>query len=382
VIASTHSDGSEAVRESNLVQLLRSLRARAGVDQSVADACVALERTLAPSTDDLPFLSVLVRTQGNRLAPLKDALLCLAGQTDQDFEVILLVHSEDDAAIAEVTHLVARLEPTFRERVRLDVVKGGARAVPLNIGLADARGRFVSVFDDDDLLMGHWVESFRAGAIRAPGSMVRSLSANQWVRPEIWHGDVAGVRTTSWPTVEYPPKFNHVDHMLVNRSPFMTWAFPRTLFSSLGLRFDEELFVCEDWDVIMQGAALCGVENVSELTSIYRRWHSGDSSYIVHRRSEWIGSEERVRDRLDSLPLLLPPGSVESLRTLLGRVDVVARYGLLFKGARLRQPLDAIWVSAQPAVNVALKTRIRLLRAKARVRRPRARLRRAGSRKE
>jgi glycosyltransferase involved in cell wall biosynthesis len=347
----------------------------------LTEACVALERALAPRTDDSPFLSVLVRTQGNRIAPLKDALLCLAGQTDQDFEVVLLVHSEDEGSIAEVTRLVGRLEPTFRERVRLDVVKGGARAAPLNVGLADARGRFVSFFDDDDLLMGHWVESFRAAAARAPGCMLRSLSAIQWVRPETWHGDVAGVRTTSWPTVEYPPGFNHVDHLLVNRSPFMTWAFPRTLFSSLGLRFDEELFVCEDWDVILQGAAVCGVEDVGELTSIYRRSRSGDSSYIVHRRSEWIGSEERVRARLDAAPVLLPAGSVDSLRTLLGRVDVVARYGLLFKGARLRQPLDAIWVGAQPAVNVALKTRIRLLRAKARVRRARASRRRHRSRK-
>ena len=40
--------------------------------------------------DDAPFLSVVMRTQGKRTNALKEALLCLNAQTDQDFEVIVM----------------------------------------------------------------------------------------------------------------------------------------------------------------------------------------------------------------------------------------------------------------------------------------------------
>ena len=41
-----------------------------------------------------PFLSVVMRTQGKRLESFKDALLCLASQTDQDFEVVVVEHAK------------------------------------------------------------------------------------------------------------------------------------------------------------------------------------------------------------------------------------------------------------------------------------------------
>ena len=342
--------------EGNLALILTQLQSEPFASDALRAAAAQLHRVIDEGNEAQRFLTVIVRTQGNRLEPLKDALLCLAGQSVQDFDVVLVVHSEDEEAIAAVTSIHARLEPSFKDRVALEVVRGGARALPLNKGLESASGRYVSVFDDDDLLMGHWVESFLEASMQAPGTMLRAVSANQSIRPETWTNGAAGIRTLSWTQVEFPKHFVHIDHLLINRSPFMTWAFPRTLFFTLGKRFDEELAVCEDWDMILQGASLCGVTEVHELTSIYRRWQRGDSSYLVHHRSEWLDSENRVRDRLEASPLLLPPGSVSQVKDLLGRIDVMARYGLLFKGPHLRQPLDYLWVASQPLVNVALKT--------------------------
>lgn len=341
----------------NIGALLGELTRRPDASEALIRASAELGELLAPADKTGPFLTVLVRTQGQRPEPLRDALLCLAGQTCQDFEVLVLIHTEDADAVADVHRIVSRLEPSFASRVRALHIEGGSRATPLNVGVKEARGRRIAVFDDDDLLMGHWVEAFAEAEDEARGRLIRALSANQWVKPEQWQGDLAGMRALSWPAVEFPDTFDHVDHLQINRSPFMTWAFPRELFHVVGLRFDEELAVCEDWDVILQGSAWFGVYGATELTSIYRRWKRGDSSYLVHARQEWLGSEERVRDRLDAAPLLLPPGSARRVAQLRGRVDIVAIYGPLFRGDRLRQPLNFLWLVAQPGIRFAVRLR-------------------------
>lgn len=38
------------------------------------------------------FLSVILRTQGNRPTGLREAMLCLRAQSNQDFEIILIGH--------------------------------------------------------------------------------------------------------------------------------------------------------------------------------------------------------------------------------------------------------------------------------------------------
>lgn len=353
---------TDQVRESNLVELLRDLSSRPAAAPDLVEAAGALIATLKAPQAPRRFLTVLVRTQGNRIEPLKDALLCLEGQTCQDFDVVILVHSQDADAVAQVRSVVERLEPGFGERVRLDVVPAGARAVPLNVGLGDVTGRYVAVFDDDDLLFGHWVESFKNAELLNSGRMLRAVAANQWVKPEPWSGDIQGMRTTSWPAVEFPAHFDHPEHLLLNRSPFMTWAFPAELFERIGVRFDEELAVCEDWDVILQGASWCGVTEVPELTSIYRRWKRGDSSYLVHDRSEWEASEQRVRDRLDSRVLPLSPGSASTIAKALVEAAVLRRYAVMFRGDALRQPLALLFRAAQPAAHFAVRVRNKLRR--------------------
>src|SRR5699024_9550868 len=141
-------------------------------------------------------------------------------------------------------------------RVRLVDVRGGGRARPLNVGIELARGHYISVFDDDDLVLANWVEGFLAASVSAEGKLLRSLVATQTVVPEQWSQDAHGFRSMSWPKAEYARSFDLYDHLIVNHSPFMSWAFPSHLFSMLGVRFDEQLAVCEDWDVILQGSLL------------------------------------------------------------------------------------------------------------------------------
>ena len=101
-----------------------------------------------------------MRTQGKRASHLRDALTCLAAQTVDSFEVLLMVHSDDaEPALGEVRALVEDFEPAFASRVSVVHVSGGRRARPLNVALERLKAEYVAFLDDDDLVMADWVES-------------------------------------------------------------------------------------------------------------------------------------------------------------------------------------------------------------------------------
>ena len=322
--------------------LIHDLLRQPHIDPEFAARLRAVEEYAVGSDEhDGPFLTVLLRTQGTRREELKDALLCLSAQTDEDFEVIVLDHDAlpDDA---DALRYAVDNQPTrFRDRITVLEVEGGSRARPLNVGINAARGAYVAVFDDDDLVFANWVEEFHRAAETSPGRMLRGIVANQQVRPEVWPHGEAGFRTVSWPKAEYAKTFNQIAHLQVNHSPFMTWAFPRLLFTRYGLQFDEKLLVCEDWDMILRGSLLVGVTDIDALTSIYRRWLGGESSYTIHSSEAWRGSEARVIGKLDRAVIMLPAGSMTRLRRLVENEDLELRYNQLMSSTswKLTAPL-------------------------------------------
>ncbi len=271
------------------------------------------------------FLTVVLRTQGRRPETLKDSLLCLAGQTSEDFEVLVMCHHTDPAEQQIVEELVAAQPASFRERIRVVRVGGGRRARPLNEAIELSRGRYLSFFDDDDLVFGNWVETFAKIAEREPGKLVRSVVASQKAHHESWAGGKDGFRHTSWPRAEYPATFDQFAHLRMNFSPFMGWAFPVQLFTVLGLRFDEELYVCEDWDMILRGSLLLGVADAGEMTAIYRRWEGRESSYTAHDQTQWQASQLRVSAKIDEHIVLGRGGTVAEIVSLLNDRDELRR---------------------------------------------------------
>ncbi len=300
-----------------LQALLTRLAERTGADPEVVSAARTLLRHIDPPHDGGPFLSVLLRTQGRRPEALRDALLCLVGQSSDDFEVLLLVHDADDTATASVAEIVDDHAPLLADRLRVIPVRGGGRARPLNVGVDESRGRYVVALDDDDLVFGHWVESFADAAERSDGSMLRAVGAVQTMQAMTWRGGSAGFRASSLPSPEYVASFDMVRHLVENQSPFMCLAFPRSVFAALGFRFDETLPVLEDWDMALRTALVLGVVEVPAMTSVYRQWSTKDTSLWVHHDDEWHRARRAVITSLDEYPAVFPPGSVERLRSLI-----------------------------------------------------------------
>ncbi len=273
-----------------------------------------------------PFLTVLLRTRGRRPATLEDALLSLAAQTCDRFEVLVLVHDPEEGAVAAVEATVATFHPRFAGRVRVVPVEGGGRAHPLNVGARMARGRYVAALDDDDVAFANWVACFEEAAGRAPGRVVRACVATQTVRslPGAWGGD-DGYEVVSRPHVDYPIEFDYLDHLVDNRTPNNGYAVPRQAVTDLGLTWDESLPVLEDWDHLMRAAAALGVESAPTVSALLRSWSEGLSSKTDHGAEVWKQTHRTIEERHTQAPVLLPAGSAAGLRARALREELTRR---------------------------------------------------------
>jgi SAM-dependent methyltransferase len=263
-------------------------------------------------------MAVVVRTQGKRASRLRDALTCLAAQTTDGFEVLLMVHTDDaEPVLGEVKAIVSDFNPVFSSRVRVVHVSGGRRARPLNAALARLKAEYVAFLDDDDLVMADWVESFvkatGGGAIVRSGVAVREVSA-----PEESHCHPYVVQSSL--QFRYKLDFDRLRHFWENETPICTFAVPRSLIETLGLRFDEELPVLEDWDFLMRSAAFASVRDTRKVTSVYQMWRSGESSASLHEVDVWQATQRVLQDRMNLQPLVLPTGSTDQLIKMCGRL--------------------------------------------------------------
>ncbi len=276
------------------------------------DRAAAQIAPTVPAEVDRPFLSVLTRTQGRRPETLRELLLCLAAQTCDDVEVLVLCHDVPAEREPALNAVLAELPERLATRVRRIDVSGGGRSRPLNVGVDESRGRYVVAVDDDDLVLAHWVEEFRRLADGAPGTVLRAVIAEQDVveTPDVAPGHTA-VSTTRTP---YPDRFDILGHLVSNLTPNLGVAFPREVFDSLGLRYDETLPVFEDWDLLVEAALLCGVTSTPEVTGVYRRWQDQGSSLIETGEEAWRETERELAARIDARELLLPSGTFSALR--------------------------------------------------------------------
>ena len=267
-----------------------------------------------------PFLSIVVRTQGNRTDCLREVLTCLAAQSCQDFEVVIVAHKVNVEQQIGIERLIEDTPVRLRARIRLVLLDHGSRSAPLNVGFQASRGRYISILDDDDVVFGHWVETFQSMERRAAGRMLRTISVPQHTD----HVAVLGrdaARATGPLIDQYPASFDFLEHLRDNYTPNTAVAFPRGVFHDLGQHFDEELSTTEDWDFMMRVASIVGVDSSPTVTCIYRWWTSSESSRTVHDRHEWLRNNGAIFKKFDESQILFPAGSARRVREILQEID-------------------------------------------------------------
>jgi hypothetical protein len=276
---------------------------------------------------DHPFLSVLTRSQGTRPSMLAEALTCLAAQTLEDIEVVVLVPGDDPGALQSSEAVVRSFEEGFVARVRVEQVTSDSRSATLNAGLELAHGRYVAFLDEGDLVTGDWAQRFAEGAEGAPGKLVRSVCDVRHVRRPAPEEEAMGAVpvTLTKPLAEFGERFDAISHLAVNTTPLSSVALPRSLVTEFHLRFDEQLAVGEDWDFLVRAALVVGVEDTGHVTSIHQRWTDEAAAMPVPSEA-WEAAHAKMLSSLDAAPLLLPPGSATELAFLAGDASLARKH--------------------------------------------------------
>ena len=255
------------------------------------------------------FLSVIIRTQGKREEGLRESLLCLQAQSNQNFEIILIAHKVNNEQEKLIKDILNQQDLEFRAKIRFFKLDEGTRTTPLNFGFAHAWGEYAAVFDDDDILFDNWVESFWECAKNNRGRILHSFAfAQNWKNIE-----GLGYRAETAPVVNYCAEFDLLSQLTVNRCPLMTLAFPVNIFQNVGIIFNEKLNVTEDWEYFMRIAFLCGVSDVCEPTAIYRFWENIETSANLHNQEDWTETYHAIQKSFDEYHIILPPNNIKRI---------------------------------------------------------------------
>ncbi len=263
------------------------------------------------------FLSVVIRTQGNRKESLLETFLMLQGQTDNDFEILLVVHKAKPEGKACVEEVLSLLLPEFIKRIRVFFLDEGTRATPLNFGAINAKGCYYVALDDDDLVTDHWVETFHSGAKEAEGALIRSHALTQkWKTAQRKDGSNI-LRSEGSHRTYFCRPFSIFEMLKEDITPIACVAIPTFVVQKMGFRYDETLNVCEDWDFLVRAILYFGIYDTQEITFIYRLWEkSNGDSHALHPWEEWIETIERIKKKFETYPIITTYGDIQAYETI------------------------------------------------------------------
>ena len=263
--------------------------------------------------EEMPFLSVITRTQGKRIEALRETFLSLAGQSCDDFEVLVMGHNIEEENEKKVLEAISETPEFLRRKIKYIPVYGGNRSTPINKGFEKANGEYAVLLDDDDIVFDQWVSVFKEKAKEYPGSIVHAYVVSQKWSLEINDDGREILRAEDAPENQFCKDFHYIKELYGNSCPVLGLAFPLFPFKEMGFAFDETLDTTEDWDYLMSLSGLCGVVDIREVTSMYRLWNNAENSHSLHTISEWNENRKKIQNRMMNRPLLLPKEYVGEL---------------------------------------------------------------------
>lgn len=268
-----------------------------------------------------PFLSVLTRTQGKRIQALTETILCLTAQTDIDFELLIVGHKLNDSQKTVVKDIVDSQPTWLREKIRFIEVNNGTRTTPLNIGFSEARGQYVAILDDDDVVLDNWVEEFHKLAEEFPGTILHSYAFTQKWMAVSTVSSKDSLRAQSSMYNIHCKNFDLIKQLTINNCPPVALAFPSYAFKDFGIQFDETLNTTEDWDYLMRVCFVCGVSDAKTPTCIYRLWTNTETSQTLHSKKEWKENHLFIQNKFQNIPIVFPIGASKSLINSNNEID-------------------------------------------------------------
>lgn len=259
------------------------------------------EVRLSPTDgENAPELSVITRFHNLRsLDYLLEAGSSLKAQTHRPLEWLIVTKNFSEP---QLRALDERLQP-FRDDLAVRVIPAhcepGAdgRSLLLNCGLAEAKGRFVSFLDYDDLLSPSYAEVM-IGLLRHSTAAIAAVGCEQIL--------IDAATREKIRTIHYYRQGHRLTLCWHNIIPIHAFAVDRSKVDAGLLRFDETLDRCEDYELLLR--AITGHELDLSLLHFplcqYRIRNDGTNTSLDGRtdvssadRLAWDEAFARLQDR-------------------------------------------------------------------------------------
>jgi len=206
------------------------------------------------------LISVIIPTY-NRAPFLREALDSVFAQTEKDFELIVV----DDGSTDATRELAAE----YGERLRYFFQPNAGASAARNLGLQNARGRFIAFLDSDDL----WQPKKLARQIawmNAYPEIMLCYTDEIWIRRGVRvNQKKIHAKSGGW---IYPLC---LPRCIISPSSVL---MRRQLFEAAGV-FDEQLPLCEDYDLWLRVASRFVVGFLAEPLMVKRGGHPDQLSH-------------------------------------------------------------------------------------------------------
>jgi glycosyltransferase involved in cell wall biosynthesis len=232
---------------------------------------------------ETPYISVVIPTR-DRPWLLRRAILSALRQDVKQLEVIVVLDGKDEVSESIISEMD---EPRIRVII-LEQRVGGAEA--RNIGVLEARGRYIALLDDDDEWLPGKLEKQLALADRCVAEnfvVVTQYLYRTGAQPdEVWPGHL-------------PRKGEPLSEFLFSsKGGFQTSTYlcPRELL--LRIPFTKGLRKHQDWDWFLQLAAISNFRLliVAEPLSVY--WAALNTRTAISGNADWEFSRQWADSRL------------------------------------------------------------------------------------
>jgi glycosyltransferase involved in cell wall biosynthesis len=210
------------------------------------------------------LVSVIIRTK-DRPELFLNALKSIAAQTYRPVEAVVV---NDGGCDLDTEEMVSILGDVSLNYVRLEDNRGRASAG--NIGIENARGKYIGFLDDDDELYPHHISTL-VSFLR--GNSYRIAYADSEIIRKEFNAETA-VMVEKERKVFSSYDFSYHDLVVGNYITLISILFSQDVLKEAG-GFDEKFEVYEDWDIILRLGKDYPFYHISEVTSIYNQWNNG-----------------------------------------------------------------------------------------------------------
>lgn len=233
-----------------------------------------------------PLVSVVIPTY-NRPDALAELLECLLRQGRPDLEVIIVNDCGTD--VRPVCALYPELDLSV-----IDQPQNRKHVTARNAGVRRARGRFIALCDDDDLVL--------------PGHLDRMLAEIDghdlvYADTEIVQFEQRGRTRYGVERLLFAYRFSPELLRITNTFFSSGCLYRRDLHDRIGF-FDEEVFHYWDWDFILRTAAAGRVKRVPVASTLYAFAAAGDNMSGAHSQMRPYLDRLSAKHGLGELPTM------------------------------------------------------------------------------